>query len=58
LIKLEVSTHGGEVNIINVSEYNSDDMASKLNDSELYAIAIGDFVFSRIDVKNIKPIVK
>ena len=46
------------MNIINVSEYNPDDMASKLNDSELYAIAIGDFVFSRIDVKNIKPIVK
>lgn len=56
MIKLEISTHSGDVDIVEVEEYNADELESKLNDHEIYAIKMGSNIYSRIDVKNIKVI--
>lgn len=54
LIKLEVSTHSGDKDVIEVEEYDANSMAEELNDNEIHAIAIGDNVYSRIDIRNIR----
>ena len=56
MIKLEVSTHSGDVDIIEVDEYNVDDITQKRNDNTLEAIVLGNHSYSRIDLKNIKVI--
>lgn len=56
MTKLEVSTHSGEVDILEVENYNADELESRLNDHEIHAIKIGSNIYSRIDVKNIKVI--
>lgn len=56
MIKLEVSTHGGDVDIVEVSEYNPIELVVELNNEEVHAISIGNNIYSRIDVKNIKPL--
>ncbi|MCG5104459.1 hypothetical protein [Oceanobacillus alkalisoli] len=55
MIKLEISTHSGDVDTVEVNSYNAEEMATELNNHEIQAIAIGDNVYSRIDIKNIKP---
>lgn len=55
-IKLNITTHSGEEDIVEVDEYNSADLAKSLNDIDVQSIAIGDHVYSRIDVKNVKPV--
>lgn len=54
MIKLEVSTHSGDTAIVEVEDYNVDDITEKRNDSTLESIAIGNHSYSRIDLKNIK----
>lgn len=54
MIKLEISTHSGDSDIVEVDEYNALEVADKLNDNETQAIAFGDNVYSRIDIKNVK----
>ena len=54
MIKLEISTHSGDSDIVEVDEYNALDVVEKLNDNETQAIAFGDNVYSRIDIKNVK----
>lgn len=56
MTKLEVSTHGGEVDVVEVVEYNVEDITNKRNDSTIESIAIGNHSYSRIDLKNIKVI--
>ena len=56
MIKLEISTHSGDVDMVEVEEYNAQEIADKINDNETQAIAFGDNVYSRIDIKNIKKI--
>ncbi|MBP1917172.1 hypothetical protein J2Z23_004157 [Lederbergia galactosidilyticus] len=56
MIKLNVTTHSGADDIVEVESYNAAEMAEQLNNNELQAIAIGDNVYSRIDLKNIKPV--
>ena len=53
--KLEISTHSGDIDIVEVDEYNADSVAEKLNNSEVQAVVFGNNVYSRIDVKNVKP---
>lgn len=57
LIKLQVSTHSGDIDIVEVETYDADLIAEKLNSFDMQAIAIGDNVYSRIDIKNIKKII-
>lgn len=56
MIKLEVSTHSGDIDIVEVEEYDANEITEKRNDHSIEAIAIGDRSYSRIDIKNIKPI--
>ncbi len=56
MIKLEISTHSGDVDIVRVKEYNALEVVDKLNDNETQAIAFGDNVYSRIDLKNVKKV--
>lgn len=55
MIKLEVSTHSGDVDVIEVEEYDPMEI-TKLRNSDVQAILIGNRSYSRIDIKNIKPI--
>ena len=54
MIKLEITTHSGGSDVVEVEEYNAQEVAESLNDHEKLAIAFGDNVYSRIDIKNIK----
>lgn len=56
MIKLEVSTHSGSEDVIEVEQYDVHGLVSKLNDPEIQSIALGDNIYSRIDVKNVKPV--
>lgn len=56
MTKLEISTHSGDSDIVKVDEYNALEVADKLNDNDTQAIAFGDNVYSRIDIKNIKKV--
>lgn len=58
MIKLEVTTHSGDISIIEVEEYDVNDITEKRNDSTLESIAIGEHSYSRIDIKNIKPVIE
>lgn len=55
MIKIEISTHSGDVDVVEVEDYNADAVAEKLNNNEVQAVVFGDNVYSRIDVKNVKP---
>lgn len=55
-MKLEISTHSGDIDFVEVETYKADEMAEQLNDDSIQAIAIGNNVYSRIDLKNIKPV--
>ena len=54
MIKIEVSTHSGDVEVIELDEYDADEITQKRNDNSIEAITIGDHSFSRIDIKNVK----
>lgn len=56
MIELEISTHSGDIDVIKVDEYEPQEMATKLNDNDVHSILIGDNIYSRIDIKNIKPV--
>lgn len=53
---LRVLTHSGEDLVITVDTYDAADYEMKLNDNTLNAVKIGDTLFSRIDLKLIKPL--
>jgi hypothetical protein len=54
-MKLHVSTHSGEDTIVEVENYNANELNEKLNDNSINTVAIGNVIFSRIDVKLVKP---
>lgn len=53
---LRVLTHSGEDLVITVDTYDATNFEMKLNDNTLNAVKIGDTLFSRIDLKLIKPL--
>lgn len=55
MMKLEVTTHSGETDVIEVEEYDVQKITD-LRNGEQEAIAIGNYSYSRIDIKNIKPV--
>ncbi len=58
-MKLEITTHSGQgEDIVEVESYDPKEIAKQRNDHTIEAIAIGDNVYSRIDLKNIKPVHK
>lgn len=57
-MELEVTTHSGTSDIVEEIEYDASAMEEKMNDDNVQAIAIGVNVYSRIDLKSIKPVDK
>lgn len=55
-MKLRVTTHSGEDDVVEVEDYNAAELNQQMNDRELHSLAIGNHIYSRIDLKNIQPI--
>lgn len=56
---LEISLHStSDVDYIEVDEYNPDELEEKMNNHEIQSIKIGNNIYSRIDLKNIKILEK
>lgn len=58
MIKLEVTTHSGDLDIIEVEEFDPEKLNDLRNNNEIEAILIGENSYSRIDLKNVKVIEK
>ena len=56
MIKLEVSTHNGDIDSVFVEYYDEKDLNDKRNNNKLESILIGRHSYSRIDLKNVKVI--
>lgn len=56
MIKLEVTTHSGDLDIIEVEEFDPEKLNDLRNNNEIEAILIGENSYSRIDLKNVKVI--
>lgn len=56
MTKIEISTHSGDVDVVEVEEYAAEQMANEINNNEKLVISIGDNIYSRIDIKKIKKI--
>lgn len=54
MIKLLVTRHDGPTEEVEVETYDAQTIADQINDSQLIAIAIGNQVFTRIDIKHVK----
>lgn len=54
MIRLKITTHSGDEDTVKVESYEADELAEQINDNDKQAIALGDNIYSRIDVKNIK----
>lgn len=52
-MKIRVTTHSGEDDIIEVEEYNAEEITAKRNNNEIQAIQLGNASYSKIDIKNI-----
>lgn len=56
MIKLEITTHSGNTDTVEVDEYCPKDIEERLNSIDIQAIAFGKNVYSKIDIKNIRKI--
>ncbi len=54
--KVEVHTNGGKVIEITTNDYDPLFLNEQLNSSNTITVVIGDYIFSRIDVKQIVPV--
>ncbi len=53
---IEVETHDGKKDIIEVEEYNASEIVKEINNSqEEHVIVFGDYIYSKINIKTIKP---
>lgn len=56
-MKLLVTTHNSnEEDIVEVDNYDAQALNDQRNDPDVYSILIGNYSYSRIDLKNVKPI--
>ena len=53
-MQLRITTHSGEDDKVEVEDYNAEELTEQLNDNEVHSIQIGNNIYSRIDIKNIK----
>lgn len=58
MIKLEITTHSGDLDIVEVEEFDPEKLNDLRNNNEIEAILIGENSYSRIDLKNVKVIEK
>ncbi|PEJ99342.1 hypothetical protein [Bacillus wiedmannii] len=54
--RVEVHTNGGKVIEITTNDYDPIFLNEQLNNSNTITVVIGDYIFSRIDVKQIVPV--
>lgn len=55
-MKLQVETHDGSADVVEVEGYNASEIAEEINNSqEEHVIAFGDYIYSKINIKTIKP---
>ncbi|OOZ97604.1 hypothetical protein BHL51_18670 [Bacillus cereus] len=54
--KVEVHTNGGKVIEITTNDYDPIFLNEQLNNSNTVTVVIGDYIFSRIDVKQVVPV--
>lgn len=54
--KVEVHTNGGKVIEITTKDYDPIFLNEQLNNSNTVTVVIGDYIFSRIDIKQIVPV--
>lgn len=56
MVKLQLSTHSGEIDILEVQNYNPNELAEKINDNNINVIVLAKNIYSKIDIKHIKVI--
>jgi hypothetical protein len=56
MIQLRVTTHSGEDDVVEVESYDPIQLNEKINDYQIQSILLGKNLYSRIDLKNVKPI--
>lgn len=56
MIKLQISTHSGEMDILEVENYDPNEIADKINSQDVNVIVIAKNIYSKIDIKHIKII--
>lgn len=56
MITLRITTHSGDEDIIQVENFDAEEITKQRNDNDIQAITIGDISYSKIDLKNVKPI--
>jgi hypothetical protein len=55
-MELNITTHSGLDDIVTVETYDPVTLNEQINDEKIQSIVIGENIYSRIDLKNIKPV--
>lgn len=58
MTRLQIVTHSGKEFFTEVKDYDPFSLNEQINNQELITVLIGDQIISRIDVKNVSPIVE
>ncbi len=56
MIELQITTHSGDVHKVEVESYDAMELSEQINNNEQLVVIIGQNVYSRIDVKQIKKV--
>lgn len=53
---LKIETHDGITDVVEVEGYNALEVADAINNSQdEHVIAFGDYIYSKINIKTVKP---
>lgn len=59
MVKLEIITHSGTEDIVELENYDALETVQDLNNSSNeHVIAFGDNIYSKIDIKSVKPVIE
>lgn len=59
MVKLRIITHSGTEDIVDIDTYDALETVKDLNNSSNeHVIAFGDNIYSKIDIKSVKPVVE
>lgn len=54
-MRLMITTHSGDADEVDVEDYDADELNTTLNDSDVLTVCLGGNIYSRIDIKSVKP---
>ncbi|MFL2116268.1 hypothetical protein ACEN4P_01400 [Marinilactibacillus psychrotolerans] len=55
--QIEVTTHSGDTEVVDVETYNATELVQEINNkNDEHVIALGNSIYSKIDIKSIKPV--